>query len=593
MNRFLPVLVLLLLLPAVSAQADIWYHDQDGDGWGNPYDWLDWPTQPAGYVSVAGDCDDNDYAIHPEANEYPADGVDSDCDGHELCYEDQDDDGWGTDYLVEAFSLGCDGPGEAHQTGDCDDTDPGANPGASEVPGNDADEDCNGSVDCFVDFDLDTYGSNDVAVDASPSGIPSACNSYGFADDNDDCNDGESTINPGQAEIWYDGIDADCDSWNDFDQDRDTYVAEDYEAEAGGTSPNGGDCDDTESAVNPGATEICGDGIDNDCSGEADDGCLDLAITAITDVGNDQGRQVRIQWCRAYDDQPGVGETITGYDIYRRIDAYKAADPADPFDPEKQWPAGDWDFLLQVPASGEDTYHAVVPTLCDSTAAGVCWSVFFLRARTASPYVFQDCAPDSGYSIDNLAPAAPANLQAAYTADQVALQWEESGDDDFAGFRIYRSTAPDFVPSPELLVHSTTGTDWTDPTADAWDLHYIVTAVDFAGNESAPGMVQVASGVDLPGLSGRLALHPNVPNPFNPTTTLVYELADRRHVRLEIYAIDGRRVKVLEDGWRTAGLHRVPWNGRASDGRAVASGTYVCRLAAGDEVLTRQILLVK
>ncbi len=84
------------------------------------------------------------------------------------------------------------------------------------------------------------------------------------------------------------------------------------------------------------------------------------------------------------------------------------------------------------------------------------------------------------------------------------------------------------------------------------------------------------------------------PNPFNPSTSIAYELARAGAVRLEVFSVDGRRVAVLVDGMQAAGPHQAVWTGRDDAGRAMASGTYMYRLTAPDgEVLGGRMTLVK
>lgn len=84
------------------------------------------------------------------------------------------------------------------------------------------------------------------------------------------------------------------------------------------------------------------------------------------------------------------------------------------------------------------------------------------------------------------------------------------------------------------------------------------------------------------------ALHQNHPNPFNPVTVIQYELPVDSEVRLEIYDLLGRRVAVLVNDHKQAGVHQVSW-----DATNVASGTYIYRLQAGDFVQSRSMMLVK
>jgi hypothetical protein len=88
-------------------------------------------------------------------------------------------------------------------------------------------------------------------------------------------------------------------------------------------------------------------------------------------------------------------------------------------------------------------------------------------------------------------------------------------------------------------------------------------------------------------------LYRNYPNPFNPSTTIRFSLAEAQPVVLAVYALDGRHVTTLLNETCPAGLHEVGWNGRDEQGRSLASGTYFYRLVAEGFQQTRRMLLLK
>jgi hypothetical protein len=88
-------------------------------------------------------------------------------------------------------------------------------------------------------------------------------------------------------------------------------------------------------------------------------------------------------------------------------------------------------------------------------------------------------------------------------------------------------------------------------------------------------------------------LHPNYPNPFNPTTTIRYDLPAPEDVHVVIYNVRGERVRVLVDEHQLAGRHEAGWDGRNSRGESVASGVYLYRIVAGEFVSTRKMTLLK
>lgn len=104
---------------------------------------------------------------------------------------------------------------------------------------------------------------------------------------------------------------------------------------------------------------------------------------------------------------------------------------------------------------------------------------------------------------------------------------------------------------------------------------------------------QVADAAAGGSVPAAFALHACAPNPFNPATTVRFELPAPARARLAVYAVDGRRVRVLRDGDLPAGAHVAVWDGRDDRGGAAASGVYFFRLEAGPWRATTRAVLVK
>lgn len=103
-------------------------------------------------------------------------------------------------------------------------------------------------------------------------------------------------------------------------------------------------------------------------------------------------------------------------------------------------------------------------------------------------------------------------------------------------------------------------------------------------------MTAVPGEAPRPAATALVGIHPN---PFNPQTTIDYELGTAGLVRLEIYDLRGTRVRELVAGDQPAGRHAAVWNGRDDDGQLVASGVYMARLAAGKTAQMKKLVLLK
>ncbi len=92
---------------------------------------------------------------------------------------------------------------------------------------------------------------------------------------------------------------------------------------------------------------------------------------------------------------------------------------------------------------------------------------------------------------------------------------------------------------------------------------------------------------------GRFQLLQNIPNPFNPATTIRFELTQGMPVQLRIFDVSGRVVRVLVDDPMAEGVHAVGWNGRDDAGRLLPSGVYYSKLITPIGSDTRRLLMLK
>ncbi len=287
-----------------------WYPDADEDGYGDG-------SAPAGsgiqncgspgleFAAYLGtvwapngtDCNDADPNVNPGMPEDCA-AIDRNCDSSPdfgaadatSWWPDLDDDGHGDATLPPLLSCSSPGPTWVANIGDdCDDATAAIHPGITETC-NGIDENCTGNEDdatdmglWYPDADGDTFpdAALEVAACTAPKGFGPA-----RADGEVDCDDTEALAFPGNPEV-CDGIDNDCSLIADdlsaepptwyADDDGDGYGSTDPRAAitsdcpASGYVATGTDCDDTDEAIHPDASEPC-DGIDNDCSGTPDDG---------------------------------------------------------------------------------------------------------------------------------------------------------------------------------------------------------------------------------------------------------------------------------------------------------------------------------
>jgi hypothetical protein len=333
-------------------------------------------------------------------------------------------------------------------------------------------------------------------------------------------------------------------------------------------------------------------------------GLANPAIVEVIDYPGDQGGTAIVSWAPSYLDAYPE-QVVSHYSVWRRIPpehgaAAKSAALSEPGDVVGYADAlerSGWSYVGEVTASYLEEYAYDAPTYGDSTASGTPLTEYMVIANTDDNWVFWESNRETGYSVDNLAPGAPLALAAQGVQTDVELVWSAGDyhDEDLAVYNVYRSATAGFTPSEVTFVGMATDTVYTDAEPGGGTWYYLVTAEDVHGNEGDPSNEASANawvGIDdvMPTV---LAIRGNAPNPFNPVTTIAYDLPESGHVRLDVYTADGSLVATVEDGFREAGRRQAVWNGTNPAGSEMPSGVYFARLAAGDETAVHRMVLLK
>jgi len=323
----------------------------------------------------------------------------------------------------------------------------------------------------------------------------------------------------------------------------------------------------------------------------------------IKDVPRDQGGKLHVQWKGSFADTI-PNDLITHYSVWRRIETLYNQNlltsnlngedrlniPVD-FKGEATrisilGGGYTWEWIDNVPAKYNEEYALLVESLYDSLATNTGWQYFMVTAHTDTMSVFYNSPIDSGYSVDNLSPAAPLGIA---MEEGSLLQWDDNSEIDLDGYEVYgRETCG----GPALYSYRVYKSEFdvSESVQDGchfWD----VAAVDCHGNRSELAEPEMPTDVDdMPTAN---ALNQNYPNPFNPHTEISFSIEKRDHVFMGIYDVSGKLVKVLKNRTMGAGTYSVKWNGTNEDGRNVTSGVYFYRIKTGEFINTKKMVLLR
>lgn len=330
-------------------------------------------------------------------------------------------------------------------------------------------------------------------------------------------------------------------------------------------------------------------------------------IVSITDVPNDQGGKVSIRWTASFLDRT-PGDPIGAYWIWRQVPTSAAQTAlangghlaeAGPMTARlagravRMTAQGTnvyyWEYLGSQVAHGFPAYSYTAVTLFDSIPGSNPKTLFMVEAEHVSTGDYWSSAPDSGFSIDNLAPSTPGPLATTWNERSTTLHWPASADEDLSHYNVYRGTAPGFPISPAGRVASTTDTAYVDPAGKPY--WYEITTVDLHGNESPAAGSSGVLAVDAPDAPA-LALAAPQPNPARTNALLRFTLSREGRAAIAIFDVGGRRVRELAAGPMTGGAHAIRFELRDDSGQRLGSGLYFLRMEAEGATLSTKLAII-
>ncbi|HEX9970772.1 MAG TPA: T9SS type A sorting domain-containing protein [bacterium] len=206
-------------------------------------------------------------------------------------------------------------------------------------------------------------------------------------------------------------------------------------------------------------------------------------------------------------------------------------------------------------------------------------------------------------------PCPPKNLKVENFNSHPLLTWRANTEDDFDHYEVFRKY---------VMVGGDTTYPWESIADDVTETQYLDEEVTYLGGtrnharyyvrawdreDDPTALMSIPSNtviffcylpVSEGEISGISEISPEsfdifvTPNPFNSSTVLSFELGDANLVKLTVYDAKGREVGELVDGWQSAGMHSITF-----DGSNLASGIYFARLQAGEFTGVQKLLLIK
>lgn len=221
--------------------------------------------------------------------------------------------------------------------------------------------------------------------------------------------------------------------------------------------------------------------------------------------------------------------------------------------------------------------------------------------RTTTEFTVRGCCQDPTLPVTLSHFSATQNAQ-----NYVLLTWISQSENNLLGYHIYRNDSME-LDSALQISKMIAGTNTSEPhtytfydeeLTEAGTYYYWLQSVDLDGTIGYFGPISVVYSTGggeggSPGIPNLTQLENAYPNPFNPDTTIRYQLKDPGKVEIVIYNLKGQMLRSFSASHETAGSYHFRWDGRDSSGNVLPSGVYLYRMSSGKYNCTKKMVLQK
>ncbi len=255
------------------------------------------------------------------------------------------------------------------------------------------------------------------------------------------------------------------------------------------------------------------------------------------------------------------------------------------------------------PRTGELTLQGS-GTNSDHTSVGLPYSGAYYQGSTTNVYAYYD---NYAVTVDGgTVPVQLTHFRASQAGlDRIRVKWVSQSETGLAGYRVYRSDQQNLSLAQNIgSLIPATNTSQTqsyvyldNQVSQSGEFYYWLESVELDGSNLFHGPAICA--FDPGGNAGEpqipvfTGLDRVFPNPFNPSCSISYQLAEESPVRLDVYNAGGCLVRSFVQGLKFAGEHSVTWDGKDRSGKALPSGVYLILMEAGGTISRSKVLLLK